>query len=301
MTDTETALRQQEFEQVSLQSTVSNLQAALLYATGESRKVLETAYRNASGRLATVETKVKDLQGKHEEEVKEESTRAATLVAQETRLSAQEKETFGGFMKKDFFTKADFGRLEDFYKKSYDRLSEHGKDEMSHRIWEGIRKHEYTFSELPADVREKEMRRAYGALTKQTDQSANVARIPESDRKDFIHAFETGHTAAAAKILQRPSFTQNMNLSPESKAREHSVANQGHEADRVDVSAHVADSKPQGLLQKAPESAKAASKDLAAFGLDGAKLVDVQSQGTSSELPRGQQRSTGQGKSTPGG
>lgn len=164
MADAETETKQQEMERASLQGVISQMQGALMFATVEARPALATALRNAASRLGVVEKKIQELQAARETEMKEQ-TNAVAIAQNESRLNQQERSNFAGFLKEDYFTKADFGRLEEFYAKTWDRLSEHGKDEMSHRIWEGVRKGKYSFSELPPKVREKEMERAYGVLT----------------------------------------------------------------------------------------------------------------------------------------
>ena len=58
---------------------------------------------------------------------------------QEFALNAEERKIYTAFLKKPRFTKADFPALDKFYKGPYDRLTERGKDEMSHRFWEGMR------------------------------------------------------------------------------------------------------------------------------------------------------------------
>ena len=61
-------------------------------------------------------------------------------VAQETRLSLEEKRRFSALLVHDHFTKADFPRLDAFYRSSaYECLSEEGKDQLSMRVWSGIR------------------------------------------------------------------------------------------------------------------------------------------------------------------
>ncbi len=90
--------------------------------------------RNASARLGAVEKKIQELQVLQESHEREQ-TGVAALARKETALSAGERETYSGFLKEDFFTKKDFSRLEQFYEKTWDRLSESGKNQMSHRIW----------------------------------------------------------------------------------------------------------------------------------------------------------------------
>lgn len=58
------------------------------------------------------------------------------LVQKEARLSAAEKQQYGSFLEKDFFTKNDFDDLDKFYGSAWDRLTDDGKAQMSHRVWE---------------------------------------------------------------------------------------------------------------------------------------------------------------------
>jgi len=81
--------------------------------------------------------------------------------------------------------------LDHFYAHSWDRLSEDGKDQMSRRIWEGVRRDEYKFADLSKDIQEKEESRAYKLLSVSPKQSANVMRIPQKDKNDFIRAYES--------------------------------------------------------------------------------------------------------------
>src|SRR5579862_2338970 len=126
MNGTEYEIRQQEAERDSLRGVISQMQGALLFATADSRPALQTALQNASSRLGTVEKKIQELQVAREAEVKQVATNAALLAEKEARLNADERKTFAGFLKEEFFTKADFGHLEEFFAKSWDRLSEHG-------------------------------------------------------------------------------------------------------------------------------------------------------------------------------
>lgn len=76
------------------------------------------------------------------------------MVERETRLNAEEKERYEKLLQKDYFTKADFNDLDQFYSKSYDKLSSDGKAEMHQRIEEGIKRGEFSRDELPKSVRE---------------------------------------------------------------------------------------------------------------------------------------------------
>ncbi len=79
-----------------------------------------------------LDKKIEEARVEHAAEVQTQvAVAAAKLAARETALSASERETYRGFLEKAYFTKNDFGKLEEFYTHSYDRLSEGGKDEMS--------------------------------------------------------------------------------------------------------------------------------------------------------------------------
>src|SRR5690606_14217747 len=64
----------------------------------------------------------------------------AAKAQQEAALSAAEREQYAAFLSLEFFTKEDFPALERFYGGAWDRLSDGGKAEMSHRVWEGVRR-----------------------------------------------------------------------------------------------------------------------------------------------------------------
>jgi hypothetical protein len=300
MTQTETEAKQQEFERSSLESTISGLQAALMYSAGASRDVLELALRNATSRLGTIEKKLKDLTAAHDAEIREAKTRAIVLAEQETGLTVGEKKEFAGFMREDFFTTADFKKLDQFYANSWERLSENGKDEMSRRIWKGIRKGEYAFSELPTNVREKETERAYDVINKQERLDAGVAEIPEKDRTDFIRAFEGGHRRDAEKILERESFKANLFRNAESEERVSIDVVKSKFAEKQSTAAAIMNSASNKSQVNAPSGAKNASRDLSGFDLDGVKLVDVETQGSTAELPNGRTANNARGQSTPG-
>jgi hypothetical protein len=286
MTNFETETKQQEMERDSLQGVISQMQGALMFATPESRPALATALRNATARLGVVEKKIEELQVARETEAKEQ-TNVIAIAQRESRLNQQERNTFAGFLKEDFFTKKDFGRLEQFYEKTWDRLSESGKNQMSHRIWEGIRHHEYTFDQLPPKVRERETERAYGALVKQPDLAADVSKIPEKDRSDFIRAYEAGKRDEAEKILERESFRSNMFRGAESKSVKHTGVEIGRDGDGKSVREKIAAGPVPGEPPRQPSmSAGKANLDVSNVNLDGLKLADASNPPSSAGIPR---------------
>ena len=287
MADSETETKQQEMERDSLRGVISQMQGALMFATAEARPALATALRNATSRLGVVEKKLKDLEVARETEAKEAVTRAVLLAEKETRLDAHERETFAGFLKDNFFTKADFGRLENFYAKSWDRLSEHGKDEMSHRIWEGVRKGEYKFEELPPAVREKEATQVYKRLTESAIGAGDSSAIPEKDRNDFIRAYEAGKRDDAEKVLERESFKKNLFRGSESKAVKSVQVESGRDAEGKAMGEQIAmGTAPAGSTQPGRSAGKA-KESVLDLNLDGLKLADASSQQSSANIPRG--------------
>ena len=157
-----------------------------------------------------------ELSEKRFDEEKQQKTRlelaVAYLAAQETALSQREREQYGAFLSCDFFTKNDFATLEKFYANVWDRLSERGKDEMSNRVWEGVRRREYEFSELPDSVKEKEATRLRDLLS-QRRLDANLENIPLRDRDDFVRAWDAGRKQGAYEVLNRSSFRDNVSVS----------------------------------------------------------------------------------------
>ena len=68
------------------------------------------------------------------------------LVAMETKLDENEKITYRRLLAKDYFERGDFGAMDSFYKVTFDKLSEVGKDQISKRTWRG---------QMTAEIRNK--------------------------------------------------------------------------------------------------------------------------------------------------
>jgi hypothetical protein len=134
------------------------------------------------------------------------------LVAQETALNQRERQQYGAFIQKEFFTKNDFTALEDFYASAWDRLTDGGKAQMSHRVWEGVRRDEYQFSELPDELKEKEAQSVRDKLSGLKQMPPEMSNIPATDRNDFTRAWDSGSKNEAYTVLDRPSFAENVAL-----------------------------------------------------------------------------------------
>lgn len=285
MADRDSDLKFDEMERDNLQKIISAVEAAIAASTPASWGALERALHDARGRVVGLEKKIKDSHAEHEVQTREQAAVAMARAEQETKLNAEEKQTFAGFLQKDFFTKRDFGSLESFYAKTWGRLSESGKDEMSHRIWEGIRRDEYKFTDLPKTVQEKEMERAYSRLRRSTIGSADESRIPAKDREDFCRAYEADKREEAAKVLERESFKQTMFRSCELKGVKQASVETGRDAEGKSLGAEVAAHSTNGASSETPELSKKTMDDIANLNLSAVKLADVPPRVSSGEIP----------------
>ena len=193
----------------------------------------------------------------------------AALVERESRLTLGEKEQYGSFLKLDWFTKSNFEDLDQFYSSSWDRLSEEGKTQMSYRVWEGVRQGEYSFAELPENVRKKEADRLYEQLMGEDMGQPSLANIPAQDREEFIREYEAGNDQAVAEVLSRESFVMNVSTtsSREDSLRESSVSSKKEAEDQ----------KPRKSESRESRESNDASEELSLAGVALADATDVSS------------------------
>ncbi len=196
----------EEFEFKQLLAQIAQVERNLaLPASREVSNALLTFLNSLKTRLGVLEEKHKAIE--HEKQRTETINRVAVMVERETALSEREQEAYAGFLEQEYFTKADFSSLESFYVETWERLSEGGKAQMSHRVWEGVRREEYHFSELPETVKEKEAQRLRDALSAG---HKNLEAIPDTDRGDFIRTWDAGQKTESYKVLDRPSFAKSV-------------------------------------------------------------------------------------------
>jgi hypothetical protein len=276
-----------ELEYASLQSSISSAERALR-ASGGTSTVLRNFLENARVRMGFVEQKIKEAQEKDarvEEDAKAYLTHKQE-VERETALSETEKQTYDSFLREDFFTKKDFARLDQFYSKTWDRLTESGKTEMTHRIWEGVRRDEYTFTELPKSVREKETKQAYNLLRDPSKGPESVVAIPDKDRNDFIRAYESGKEEEAGKILERESFRKNMFKETRSPAIKHVSAELGRNADAASIEKRFAGAMSGEKMPEAVRKSGApANLDVSGIKLDGLRMAEAPAQTSAADIP----------------
>lgn len=178
-----------------LQTVISDIEHRLSNrgaSVGSSASMLAAILDDAKKQLNNLDLKQKDHNEEERRKANAELATVVYLVAQETALSQRERQQYGAFIQKDFSTKNDFTALEDFYSNAWDRLTEDGKVEMSQRVWEGVRREEYTFNDLPETVKQKEARSIRDMFAGLRQLPPEMDNISQADRSDFIEAWDDG-------------------------------------------------------------------------------------------------------------
>jgi len=289
----------EEIELNNLQKAISEVEAAVAVSTPGTRPIFESFLQNARSRVGTLDKKLKESEKERDSRARDQVV-MAQMAESEKALSADEKRTFSGFLEKEFFTKKHFGALEQFYSKSWNRLSASGKDAMSHRVWEGIRRDEYTFGELPKPVREKETDWAYSVLKKRDVLGGKASEIPEQDRGDFIRSYETGKREEAQKILERDSFKKHMFRGAESKDVKQASVEIESDADGKSAGLAIASGGANAPSEGKSQRERDATGDASDLKLDGIKLADAPQRISSDDIPNAKVQQTKGGPSLGG-
>lgn len=177
MAATEFDIIRDEQERNNLLKAIADVETAMLTSSPGTRYVLVNTLENAKKRIAALEKKIEEAKVEHTAEVQAQA--AAALAAKETKLSAEERETYRGFLEEPYFTKKDFGKLDEFYIRSYDRLSEDGKEEMSKRLHEGLRRGEFKFSDLSQAIQRRDNAHC---LVKAVDETLARSQISKGEK-----------------------------------------------------------------------------------------------------------------------
>ena len=256
------------------------METALPVSTPGTRRILENSLEGMKGRVATLDKKISEAIKEREVQAREQAAAVAVLAQKETRLNESEKQAYSSFLKEDFFTKKDFGKLDEFYSHSWERLTDGGKEEMSHRVWEGVRHHEYEFSDLPKSVQEKEAKLAYEKLTAVAPDS-DVKNIRAADRAEFVDAYRTGKQNTALHVLNRDSFRANLSLQASAGAT-HQAATAGKSSSDQGV---LSDKPPPEPPVPSTESSAMTNIKQNMTALRGVALVDATSNPSTAALP----------------
>lgn len=228
--------------------------------------------------LANIQKRIEVLEQEiKQDEIKIQTEQAVAVAAaeKEAALNAGERGIFAELMQRDYFTKKDMPHVNTIYE-AWDRLTEGGKEAMSHRLWEGIRHGEQKFSELVDKVKDTEIARIYRRLTDSAPDK-RLPEIPEQDRNDFIRAVESGKKDEASHILDRQSFT-NAVATVELKS---TSAEAGQESDSRKIkfaSANQSEKIQHDDVEELPSIADLNLKDL--------KIADAVTQGVAANAIR---------------
>lgn len=224
----------------------------------EIEKLIRSGANVAGGSLASLlETAQAQLDSERVEELhatvgkkeREQQERAAVahMVEREHRLNAAEKEQYGRFLEQEYFTTANFDELDRFYAHSWDKLSDEGKAEVSHRVWEGIRRDEYEFDELPENVRKKEGERLYQQLSGEVQADAGLRNIPEQDKADFFREYKAENDKGVSEVLKREVFAENLSSRKESSLEDSSSKERKADEQERDSDKKQGEEKKSGL------------------------------------------------------
>lgn len=172
---------------------------------------------NQKAQLAEIREDDFKAETKREEKARD-AVQIASMVAVESKLNAEEKLRYSELLKKDYFTEADVAQLDDFFEKSYDKLSDPGKREISERLWEGIERGELEFTDLATETRKKEAEFLYRCLNGDAKVDHPLQSMPDEDKADFIRAYEAKDEKAVSEVLSRKSVSQHVGRSASNEA-----------------------------------------------------------------------------------
>ncbi len=274
-----------EGELVRLHKLISELQWHIFQrgdgVNAVTTSMLVNSLVEAQGQTASVERELKSEDEENHRKEQQEKSTMRFVIEQEAALNSEERREYAGFLRKEFFTKSDFHSLAHFYAHSWDKLTESGKEQMSHRLWGGIRHGEYTFQELPEVVKEKESEGLYEQLRESKKASPELMAIPLEDRNAFLNAWKNKDCSKAYEILDRPSFKENVAKGvPQNVKSESAAVVKTEAAERL-----IQIEKREENTSKKPDSGNVIGKvDLK---LDDLKLVDSGSAPITSPLPGG--------------
>ncbi len=181
MAATELDILRDEQERGNLLNAVSEIETATVVAALGTRLILENSVENTKKRITTLDKKIEAAKAEQVAEVQMQAAAAASVLAtKETTLNDSERHTYRSFPEEAYCTKRDFGRLDEFYAHSYDRLSEGSKDEVSKRIDEGVKRGEFKFGDPPANALEKEINHRVAKADKETPAQPNFSRSKQN-------------------------------------------------------------------------------------------------------------------------
>lgn len=147
---------------------------------------LAAALESRQARLDSIRAEDEHVTADKKEKDQKDRSAIAQMVEREAKLNKEEKDRYAQLLSKDYFTKSDFNDLDQFYTRSWDKLSDEGKAEMDKRVLEGVRQGQYELNELPDSVKERVNGRPQQSIKKSSD------KLPsEPDMKNRSGSYQT--------------------------------------------------------------------------------------------------------------
>jgi hypothetical protein len=208
----------------------------------------------------------------------------AAMAQEEPNLKPEERNAYADILNSEVPTKGDLHRLEAFHAQSWSRLSESGKGELSHLLWEGIRRQTFRFCELPRAVRNDERLQVLAVMKDEEKQASTASEIPEEERNALLQATEQGDRLEAEYILSGQVFGEGMFQTSDSQKKlfpERHRAEEDHT--REASAAEMLLPAVQKIVQAAAD--RVAELDLSQGRLNGVKVVAATTRVTAAAIP----------------
>ena len=262
-----------ETEYRKLSEMVDTIEKAINQGKIPASDIMTNLLLNAKQRMGVLETQSGIL---HDQNKKDKDTQMnaviVAMVERETRLNATEKQAYGEFLEKEYFTRDDLSELESFYANggAWDRLSEKGKEQMGIRLEEGIRRGEIEFSELSPNMQKKHSDWIYSQLSQGKDVGGKFASLSAEDRAAFMREHEAGNYGAAREILtNKDSFDYQL---VDNQAASERSAEAGDEREKA-----KSDEGSKSSAEDQVSDIQASQETLAGFGQNPTELKPTQS------------------------
>lgn len=183
-----------------IREAIERIEAALKSGVNLSNEFsLKGELLNKQGQLAEASLEEMHFDKEKKEDKARQTSAVSYLVEQETKLNAQEKERYGNFLAMQYFTKQNLNDVGVFYRDSWDKLSENGKEEMDKRVAEGIRRGEFTVEEMPESMKQ----RLSGRLEKHGVDTGSIQSTADREStKSSLHAEKSASSEADSRDVE---------------------------------------------------------------------------------------------------
>ena len=167
---------------------------------------LAAALESRQARLDSIRAEDEHVTTNKKERDQKDRIAIAQMVEREAKLDKEEKDRYAQLLSKDYFTKSDFKDLEQFYTRSWDKLSDGGKAEVDKRVLEGVRQGQYEINELPDSVKERVNGRSQPSFEKSSEESPSE---PASKDKSGSYQTESSKLEDSEISVNKPDRDTN--------------------------------------------------------------------------------------------